>query len=72
MPQRGTAHLEFAVPLWDSPKKAKENSTYNAHITFTCGTTMSPPGPLSAPATGYIRNRFSHKQLLLSLGAESH
>lgn len=33
---------------------------------------MSQPGPLSAPADGYIQNHFSHKQLQLSPGAESH
>lgn len=33
---------------------------------------MSPLGLLSAPAAGYIRNLFSHKQPLLFLGAESH
>lgn len=39
---------------------------------FTCGTTMSPLGPLSAPAVDYIQNLFSHKQILLSLVGEFH
>lgn len=39
---------------------------------FTCETTMSLLGPLSAPGDDYIQNLFSHKQIPQSLAAESH